>query len=666
MQLCRELFPTILEKDGELFKLIDSLFSYNRFLYEDIVKYDKISEFKDYVYERYDDGRKNTVETTKTPRELLKEAGYNLYECYTEDDIQKFKKYYADGEELCTFSGGRLNTCYVFFAVKENAMDIKREDFIEPNREDEYGTSVISIQYSKGDYNSLSIKNRYNHTVVNPDATFSNDLDRIIPGLNEAFEKAYHLSNVYDYHGFVMPGYVVANDGKMYKYNYEINNIYYCINNIIIDNFNVIDKYKDKEKYILLDYFIIDLMNKEVRVYEGNKKKESFPDSFKNIKRIKIVKGIDRDNKYIDIIHDNMEETIIEMNKYNQMMKLYDEHIKSSDSCYLEHDKYLIKLFLPNIENIGGYSLMENKVLEKLYIPNVKRIGAFFLQDNIALDVIRMDQVKEIGGYFLTNNNKIKNIYLPNVEIIKKNFMSNNNEIRTVVLPKAWEVGDYFLENNTCLEQVLMPKVLKIGVNFLLLNKNLREISLPNVKEIGDNFLGYNTEIRRIDMPQLECIDNYFMTLNNHIVMLDLPNVVTIGNAFLQHNQVLEYLYLPKLQVAGNNFLTENNAIYELDLPEIRKCKYNFFSRNKIIRRVNMPKVEDIYAGFLYENQCLEEITLPMVKYIGTGFLKNNHVLKRIVVPSELIDSKDNESSIDRELFWGIQEEKNKVKRLCK
>ena len=39
---------------------------------------------------------------------------------YPKEDIQKFKKYYAIGEELCTFSGGRLNNCYVFFAVKKN------------------------------------------------------------------------------------------------------------------------------------------------------------------------------------------------------------------------------------------------------------------------------------------------------------------------------------------------------------------------------------------------------------------------------------------------------------------------------------------------------------------------------------------------------------------
>ena len=36
----------------------------------------------------------------------LDEAGYILYECKTDADIQKFKKYYKKDEELCTFGDG--------------------------------------------------------------------------------------------------------------------------------------------------------------------------------------------------------------------------------------------------------------------------------------------------------------------------------------------------------------------------------------------------------------------------------------------------------------------------------------------------------------------------------------------------------------------------------
>ena len=60
------------------------------------------------------------IKTEKTPKELLDEVGYDLYECTTEEEIQSFKKYYEPEEQLCTFHGGRLLNHRVFFAIKKN------------------------------------------------------------------------------------------------------------------------------------------------------------------------------------------------------------------------------------------------------------------------------------------------------------------------------------------------------------------------------------------------------------------------------------------------------------------------------------------------------------------------------------------------------------------
>ena len=88
-----------------------------------------------------------------------------------------------------------MKSCRVWFAVKKNVDEIKSEDFKKPRREDDYGTSVISIQFSKSKINYLSIKNRYNHTItdVNPDSTYGNNLDNIIVGLTQAFVETYNL-----------------------------------------------------------------------------------------------------------------------------------------------------------------------------------------------------------------------------------------------------------------------------------------------------------------------------------------------------------------------------------------------------------------------------------------------------------------------------------------
>ena len=241
MKLCRSLFPTLLEQEGRLYRILATSFSTNcKTLYEDITQAELENELKNYIYSKVNiEEREKKIVIEKTPYELLEEAGYELTECLTEEEIQKFRKYYALGEELCTFRGNRLNRCVVFWAVKNGVENIKREEFEKPKREDEYGTSVMSIQFNREGICTVSIKNRYNSTVNNSDATYGNDLDMIAPGLTKGFatllEKEYGLRlNNANIEQLEIPGYIVANDAKYYKYNMEINGDYYCPGNIII------------------------------------------------------------------------------------------------------------------------------------------------------------------------------------------------------------------------------------------------------------------------------------------------------------------------------------------------------------------------------------------------------------------------------------------------
>ena len=83
-----------------------------------------------------------------------------------------------------------------------------------------------SIQFNRDGLCTVSIKNRYNHAVNNPDATYGNDLDRIVPGLTESFatllrDKYNLILNMTHIDKLNIPDYVVANDGKYYKYNME-------------------------------------------------------------------------------------------------------------------------------------------------------------------------------------------------------------------------------------------------------------------------------------------------------------------------------------------------------------------------------------------------------------------------------------------------------------
>ena len=166
---------------------------------------------------------------------------YKLYRCKTKEELDYFKKYYEKYELICTFDDEkRLEECHIFFAVREGAENLDRKSFVQPQRQDEYGTSVISIQFDK-EYNDVSIKNRYNHTVENPDCTFSNNLDEIVPGLGDSFAFHYDMGQVVDLEDYCflkIPGFVKASNGKHYKYFSKCKSIKYIKNKIWENDIN--------------------------------------------------------------------------------------------------------------------------------------------------------------------------------------------------------------------------------------------------------------------------------------------------------------------------------------------------------------------------------------------------------------------------------------------
>ena len=431
MHLCRDSFPTILEHEGVLLDILQSTFANNsRTLGRDIKEAYLEVDFKDLILSKYNKLmglEKEEIISEKTPYELLDEAGYNLYECKTEWELQKFKKYYAKDEELCSFKTKRTKSCVCFFAIKKNANDIKRENFDNPQRQDEYGTSVIAIQFNKFGKCTVSIKNRYNHIVNNPDATFGNDLDKIVPGLADSFakllkERGLELkkSNIEEMN---LPRYVVANDGKYYKYNMEIHWNYYCPGNIVIKNGEV-SKIASLEKQILIDYFVLDLENKEIRLFN-----DKIEDSF--------IKGVNRIQK-IDIVKDEeiKGERTITIKRENQDTPII---IKIDKDCNI------IEYKNEELEEVGDYFFMYNTSLRNLEIPNVKKIGLYFLGHNHCIKSLNLHKSERIGKCFLFNNNSLTYLNVSSVKEIGDLFMYSNRVLKTLIIPKRVEKGKDFL-----------------------------------------------------------------------------------------------------------------------------------------------------------------------------------------------------------------------------
>ena len=125
-------------------------------------------------------------------RATFAKAGYTTVIFDDKEAIADCEKYYANAERICTYNNlaGRMNEYHMMVAIKGDIDKIKR--LSPPQREDEYGTSILNIQVARNG-SHMSIKNRYNHTVSNCDSTFNNNLDMVAPGLQ---------SMVLGYYGF--------------------------------------------------------------------------------------------------------------------------------------------------------------------------------------------------------------------------------------------------------------------------------------------------------------------------------------------------------------------------------------------------------------------------------------------------------------------------------
>jgi len=641
MHLCRSLFPKILETEGLLSSILQQHFKNNKFLARDIKNQYKEEEFKNYIYSFIDvEDNETKIKTQKSAVELLDEAGYILYpECKTEADIQSFRHYYDRkengptpvytggkpetyrGEELCTFNGGRLKSCRVWFAVKKDVDKITSK--ANPKREDEYGTSVISIQFSKGPSSTLSIKNRYNHSVNNPDNTFNSDLDNIIDGLSDAFEKDYGVRDTIMRKSlFELDGYVCIN-GINYKYNHELNTIYYCDNNTVISN------YKEKklpEHMMLVDYFVFDFKNNKVQLID-----ESLRDSF--VDCIGPIKNMSYKDGLITIERINGEPIKIGINEERQMISLSAPDLKNCGENFLYFNKTIKSIDLPSLETCGDSFLMSNKCITELNLPKLESCEGRFLSGNSILTNLNLPKLKSCGGVFLGGNRALKTLNLPSLECCWANFMHNNMVLKDVNLPKLKKCGVNFLPLAQGLEEVTLPSLKECGNGFLQRAYNVRKVNLPSLETCGDDFMYQCGSVYTVNMPKLEICGKNFMRYNEIIEELSLPRLEIIGDCFLRENTTLKKLNVPNLNNAREDFLYKNQCLTELNVQSLLRCYKNFLHDNNTLKTLYVPTMTDCDNNLLYSNNSLVEFIAPKMASCGVNCLYNNTTLQQVKAP---------------------------------
>lgn len=565
MHYCRECFPTILNVPGKLVEILNTHFyCVKDSLYNDIKENHKESEFNDFVYSNA--GLKNEYDirdVSKTPKELLDDAGYDLFECKTVEEVNSFKKYFILGEQLCTFldPASRLENKYVFFAVKKNILDIKREDFLIPDRQDEYGTSVISIQFTRDKNNHLSIKNRYNEVVNNPDSTFDNNLDNIISGLTMSFYKAYGIREIYDENSEFQMEHYISIGGEYYKYNYKLNDIYYCTNNIIALNGKVI-KY-DPEKYIIMDYFIIDLVNKKVDVFD-NKLRDSFSEVIGKIKNIEIVRG-EKDKKvYIT----NEEDNIFELT--------------------LSFDNKLIGIKNNLIDKLPNRFLISGQYLKNMEFSNVREIGNDVLYANTDLEHFNLSKAEVIGNYFLANNIKLMNIDLNKTIMIGDDFLKRNIIVESINFDSLQRVGNSFMFSNKGLSSIVIPNLSYTGKCFFKSNDKVLFASFPSLQETGDFFMNDAKNLRMFEADNLRVTGDMFLMANKELDYISLPNLIKTGKLFLAANQIIMSVNLPNLSYLPKYFLRNAGGLESITLAD--DCTWDAIYNKKLLELMHEKK----------------------------------------------------------------------------
>ena len=389
----------------------------------------------------------------------------------------------------------------------------------------------------------------------------------------------------------------------IYKYNYEINSVYYCTDNVIIDNFEV--KKLPKERYIVMDYFILDMKDKKITLYDESIN-DSFVSSIKNIKKIDVLKnGL---TKTIVIIGEE-GNMIIKLDLNDRIIEVDNETLKNVSGDYLSMTKYIDKLYLNNVIEVGNNFLSKNKSLSKISMDNVKVIGNNFLESNNNIEEVSFLNVEKIGnGFMFQNNNpKLKKIYIPKVEIVGNSFMFRNNSVMEVFMPSVKSIGNNFFDSNQIVRTLEIPLAEKIGDNFLENNGLINELYLPSTINIGSNFLKQNQMLEK----------------------LIIPNVIELKSGTLQHNNNLKELYAPRVVKIGNNVLELNNSLTEFESLYL----------------------EEVGDNFLKYNRWLEKFIAPNLRKIGLYILSSNNVLFDVDISSLIDEYKDNLSKYMKEML---------------
>lgn len=200
------------------------------------------------------------IEIKQSATELLKEIGYEIIKTTSLEHLNslKFGSWFEKGDKWCKYnSENRWSQYDIFIIWKPDAKDLKPLESAKVG--DEYSLSLMSLGCLDG--NVYQICQRYNHSASgSADWALGGNLNNLIPGLSEAFCQEFGYESLGESRAY-MPQDTIIRNGKYVKYNYEISDIYFFDAGIATaEGF----EYTDKERYTIVDYLVVDWIDKKV------------------------------------------------------------------------------------------------------------------------------------------------------------------------------------------------------------------------------------------------------------------------------------------------------------------------------------------------------------------------------------------------------------------
>ena len=242
----------------------------------------------------------------------------------------------------------------------------------------------------------------------NPDATFDNNPDNIIPGLSESLSRYFGV----DFSTSMNPlpdNFQIIHD-QIVRYNYEVDNIYFGADYYFSGS--AITKLASNHQ-VMMDYLILDTQTRTIISDIKDDTYKVFQEAFEG-------KSIERTINKAD------KTTIISTQDGNRAV------IK---------DGKIIELTLPGIEEIGDNFLRRNTTLKSVNVPNVKEIGQNFVSWNEVLSYFNAPRLQKAGKDFLTSNTGLRELNLPEIIRIGQYSLQANYNLELINLPKAIDIG---------------------------------------------------------------------------------------------------------------------------------------------------------------------------------------------------------------------------------